>query len=98
MCKLRCSEFRIMTYLLTWLTLITMATGMYLMNGYEIVKVHIRSPLAGKQLKELLSHVFPHSEPVFSGLFQNFFIFFLAAEIDLTTEEIDVRSISAIFL
>ena len=63
-----------------------------------IVKVHTRFPLAGKQLKELLSHLFPHSEPVFSGLFQNFFNFFFAAEIDLTTEEIDVRSISAIFL
>ena len=49
------------------------------MNGYEIVKVHTRFPLAGKQLKELLSHVFPHSEPVFSGLFQNFFNFFLGS-------------------
>ena len=76
---MRCSVTRIMAYRLMWLTLITIATGMYLMNGYEIVKVHTRSPLAGKQLKELLSHLFPHSEPVFSGLFQNFFNFFLGS-------------------
>ena len=30
---------RIMAYPLTWLTLITIATGTYLMNGYELFKV-----------------------------------------------------------
>lgn len=31
--------FCIMAYLLTWLTLITITTGMCLMNAYELVKV-----------------------------------------------------------
>ncbi len=30
--------FRLMAYLLTWLTLITITTGMCLINGYEVVK------------------------------------------------------------
>ena len=32
--------FRLMTYLLMWLTLITITTGMYLVNGYSVIKVH----------------------------------------------------------
>lgn len=58
---------------LTQLTLITIATGTYLMNGYEIVKVYTRSPLVGKQLKELCSHLFPHLETVFTPLFHKLF-------------------------
>ena len=68
------------------------------MNGYEIVKVHTRSPLAGKQLKELLSHVFPHSESIFTPLFQKFFNFFIAVSTDRITGEIEHPSISAICL
>ena len=35
--------FRLMTYLLMWLTLITITTGMYLVNGYSVIKVHTHS-------------------------------------------------------
>ena len=31
------------------------------MNGYEIVKVHTRSQYRKEQVKDLLSHLFPHS-------------------------------------
>lgn len=43
---------RIMAYPLTWLTLITIATGMYLMNRYELFKVPARSSLTKKQAKD----------------------------------------------
>ena len=43
---------RIMAYPLTWLTLITIATGTYLMNGYELFKVPARSSLTKKQAKD----------------------------------------------
>ena len=43
---------RIMAYPLTWLTLITIATGTYLMNGYELFKVSARSSPTKKQAKD----------------------------------------------
>ena len=43
---------RIMAYPLTWLTLITIATGTYLMNGYELFKVPARSSPMKKQAKD----------------------------------------------
>ena len=55
----------IMAYLLTWLTLITIATGMYLMNGYELFKVPARSSLTKKQAKDYLFHLFPQSQAIF---------------------------------
>ena len=55
----------IMAYPLTWLTLITIATGMYLMNGYELFKVPARSSHTKKQAKDYLFHLFPQSQAIF---------------------------------
>lgn len=41
-------SIQIMAYPLTWLTLITIATGMYLMNEYELFKVPARFFLIGQ--------------------------------------------------
>ena len=56
---------RIMAYLLTWLTLITITTGTYLMNGYELFKVPARSSPTKKQAKDYLFHLFPQSQAIF---------------------------------
>ena len=56
---------RIMAYPLTWLTLITIATGTYLMNGYELFKVLPTFPYTKKQAKDYLFHLFPQSQAIF---------------------------------
>ena len=56
---------RIMAYPLTWLTLITIATGTYLMNGYELFKVPARFSPTRKQAKDYLFHLFPQSQAIF---------------------------------
>lgn len=77
----------VLAYRLLWLTLVTIATGMCLMNGYEIVKV--RSIPTKK--KQMSWDKFPFSSvssliSLFSTTyFKNFFILFSAAEIDFAT-------------
>ena len=38
------TPIQLMAYLLTWLTLITITTGMCLVNGYEVFKVQTHPP------------------------------------------------------
>ena len=68
---------RIMAYPLTWLTLITIATGMYLMNGYELFKVPARSSPTKKQAKDYLFHLFPQSQAIFLPAILKVFQFLL---------------------
>lgn len=66
MCELSLPlSVQIMAYPLTWLTLITIATGTYLMNGYELFKVPARSSPTQKQAKDYLFHLFPQSQAIF---------------------------------
>lgn len=65
---------RIMAYPLTWLTLITITTGTYLMNEYVFVKE--------RKAKKDLSLYLPLSErsaPLFQIFFQFFYNFFFSS-------------------
>ena len=88
---------QIMAYLLTWLTLITITTGTYLMNGYELFKVPARSSPTKKQAKDYLFHLFPQSQAIFSTRYsKSFFSFFSAVVTDFAMAWKEQLSISAI--
>ena len=88
---------RIMAYPLTWLTLITIATGTYLMNGYELFKVLPTFPYTKKTGERLsLPPVSSVSSDFSTRYSKSFFSFFSAVVTDFAMAWKEQPSISAI--